>query len=98
MSTAVAGLATASSAVDFVAADLSFTLAFQIALELLAASRDSDLTDDTLVAYVIALGILINVIPRTLQGANGSFELALSCNTPPLFTDLRPLSRARSKM
>lgn len=65
MSVAAAGLATAGAAIDYVASDLSFTLAFQIAIELLSASREADLTDDTLVAYVIALGILINTVPRT---------------------------------
>jgi hypothetical protein len=69
MSAAAAGLASAGAAIDYVASDLSFTLAFQIALELLSASREADLTDDTLVAYVIALGILINTVPRTALSA-----------------------------
>lgn len=65
MSAAAAGLSTAGGALDYIASDLSFTLAFQIALELLAASREGDLTDETLVAFVIALGIVINAVPRT---------------------------------
>ena len=66
MSFAAAGLATAGSALDYVASDLSFTISYQIAIELLAASREADLPDDALVAYVIVTGIVINTIPRTL--------------------------------
>ena len=66
MSFAAAGLATVGSAIDYVASDLSFTISYQIAIELLAASRESDMPDDALVAYVIVTGIIINTVPRTL--------------------------------
>ena len=68
-SVAAAGLATASAAIDYVASDLSFSIAYQVALELLGASREGDISDEVLVAYVIALGILVNTIPRTALGA-----------------------------
>lgn len=66
MSAAAAGLATVGSALDYIASDLSFTLSYQIAVELLAASREADMADDALVGMVIVVGIVLNTVPRTI--------------------------------
>ena len=68
MSVAAAGMATVGSALDYLASDLSFTLSYQIAVELLTASREADMPDDTLVGMVMVVGIVLNTLPRTLTG------------------------------
>ena len=43
-----AGMASAGGAIDYIASDLSFTISYQIARELLDVAHESDMSDDAL--------------------------------------------------
>ena len=63
------GMASAGGAIDYIASDLSFTISYQIARELLDVAHESDTSDDALVALIIVVGIVLNIVPRTFMMA-----------------------------
>lgn len=66
---AAAGMSSGGSAIDYIASDLSFTISYSIARELLDAATEADMTEDCLVALIIFVGIVLNTIPRTFTMA-----------------------------
>lgn len=66
---AAAGMSSAGGAIDYIASDLSFTISYSIARELLDMAQEADMTDDALVAFIIVVGIVLNTVPRTFTMA-----------------------------
>lgn len=66
---AAAGMSSAGGAIDYIASDLSFTISYSIARELLDMAHEADMTDDALVALIIVVGIVLNTVPRTFTMA-----------------------------
>ena len=54
-----------AASIDYLASDLSFTISYSVARELLDAARENDMGDDALVAVVIAIGIVVHTLPQT---------------------------------
>ena len=55
----------ASSALAGLGSDLAFTISFAIARELLDGANESGISQDELVAVVLALGVIFAALPRT---------------------------------
>jgi hypothetical protein len=55
------------AAFDSLANDLSYTLSYQIAHELLGAAVDEGISSVATCAAVVVVGIVMNTLPRTLQ-------------------------------
>lgn len=58
--------ATALGAIGNLGADLSFSVAFSIAAELVAAAKEGQMSEDELIASVLILSIVLTALPRTL--------------------------------
>ena len=56
----------ASSALAGLGSDLAFTISFAIARELLDGANESGISQDELIAVVLALGIVFPALPRTV--------------------------------
>tara|TARA_B100000575_G_scaffold194892_1_gene157510 strand:+ start:4035 stop:4484 length:450 start_codon:yes stop_codon:yes gene_type:complete len=56
-------------ALGALASDLAFSVSFGIGRELLDAARDSNMTEDELVAAVLVLTVLLSALPKTIGHA-----------------------------
>lgn len=59
----------AAGALTALGADLSFSVSYSIASELLAAASEADVTEEELICIVLGLSVLIAAVPSSLQAA-----------------------------
>ena len=63
-----------AAALGSLGSDLAFSVSFGIGRELLDAARDAQMSEDELVASVLALSIVMTALPRTFRAITREFR------------------------
>lgn len=67
-------MADAATALGSLGSDLAFSVSFGIGQELLSAARESQMSEDELVASVLILSIVFTALPRTFRVATSELR------------------------
>ena len=55
------------AALDYVSSDLAFSLSYQIASELFQAAKESDLSNNSLIFYIITIACVVAIVPKSIK-------------------------------